>query len=278
MEKIKADLHYHGLIGFHEPWFKIQGYNPKTLGEKIINSAIKNKVNIIGLTSEQYEIPKGSEHDRFNFLFNNLKQNPNYKVDKLDNKDIAFVAERKKDGGILTILNSQMVIVNQRDNERRYLAIGSNQLPNQKNYFDTLKRGREMGLIQIMNCRYLSKEGLEYFDAIEGHDSQNRWSVIFKSVPAIGQITKDKNMDAKKFSESVSKPWISVSNAHTPESVGKASIEFPRPYNYGEKILESIKENIEKNFFKNNVGYESALACLKWQSQFVYGVKFNKGS
>ncbi len=275
--KIKSDLNCHGLIGFHEPWFKLQGYNSKEIGAKIIDSAIKNEIGLMGLISEQYEIPKGSEHDRFNFLYNNLKENLRYQTEKLDNKDIAFIVRRKTDDGIVRVLNGQMALCNEKGSEKRYLAIGSNQVPNNKGYQDTLIKGESEGLLQIMSHRHLSEKNTKYFDAVEGHDAQNIWPNLFEKVPMISQITKGKNYDAIKFAVDNAFPYISASNSHTPESIGKASIILNKlNLSSGENILSSLKEKIINNQFENAPGYEDILTGLKWMGQFVYGIKFYK--
>src|SRR3989344_9618481 len=137
---MKADLHYHGAIGFQPYWLKLQGYSGINLAEAIISEAERKNIGLIGLISEDFEIPKGDlERDRFSRMLHDIKKLNDYDFGAWD--DAALIV-RGKNSPII-ILNGQTVVVN--DGGRRYdhLVLGSNQVPNSRNLADTMRYCKE---------------------------------------------------------------------------------------------------------------------------------------
>ena len=137
MAKIKADLHMHGPIGFQKRWLELQGYNkPGTnLLKLIADTCFERGIDLCAITSEEFEIPKGSVHDRFDYLVKEARYLPKeYEHDK--KADILLSVE--KQGRLVYIINGQTVIAY--DGKRRvdHLVVGSNQVPNKRHLGETI--------------------------------------------------------------------------------------------------------------------------------------------
>ena len=267
---MKADLHYHGLIGMHEPYLTKQGYTGKNLMGLALDCAAKRGIEMIGIVSEQFEIPKYSEHDRFNYLLRETRKLPKeeYSHDKLGEKDIAFCVERKKDGKRLFVLNGQTVIVMDEGKRFDHLAIGSSQVPNKRSLKDTLNYCYDHGLISIAEHPFFQKHFgvggknlanfIDCYDAIEGHNSQ----LIF---------AKKANKQAQEFAEKWGIPWVATSDAHRIEDVGISSIVLDSNMlniSNERRLLKSLRTIVRTKSFRQDVHYESIFGWFNWVGKF----------
>lgn len=286
-----ADLHMHGPIGFQDYWLKVQGYAGKNLAEEIYKIARVRGIDIASITSEEFEIPKESVHDRFNYLVREAeKLGSEYSCGKMGDKDIAFVIEGP-DRGRLIILNGQTVIINEKGKRLDTLVVGSNQIPNQRGLRETLDCIQDLGLISIaehpicethcgIGISALS-DNLDRYDGIEGHNAQMCLPRAFAKIPVVGQYTKVTNDLAQKFAKAhKDKPWTASSDAHRIEDLGIAYVEFCDTGEINgarteEGLLENIKRFIQQGRFQNEESYESILGWLNWVSKFKSGLIFN---
>ncbi len=276
---MKADLHYHGLIGFHEPWISLQGYKGKNLAEEIFNTASDKQIAMLTIISEQTEIEIGSMHDRFNYLFSEAEKLPKseYACEKLGNKDIAFCLERKRDNKKLYILNGQTVIIKERGNRFDHLVIGSNQVPNQRGWKETVSFGIDHGLLQIAEkpCsgyfgtpEEILMKYIQEHDAVEGHNSQ--------MILPFGSLSKKSNEEAQVFAIRNSKPWIATSDAHRIKDLAVSCIEFNGNSincEQEEGQLRDLKRIIKLGDFVNQISYESFFGWMQWVGTFVMATK-----
>lgn len=283
--KMKADLHYHGLIGFEPYWLRVQGYEGKNLLKEIADSCFEKDLDLCVVTSEKEEIPKGSIHDRLGYLTTFIKSLPKeYKADKLGEN--AIVVE--KSGKRFYLLNSQTVLMSEDGKRIEHLVIGSNQVPNFMSQKDAIEFGKDNGLIQIAEhplCvvhhgmgKKLLERYIEDYTAVEGHNSEMIWPYPLFWVPYFGSFTKRVNKKAQKIAKQHNKPWIADSDAHTIKHAGLSYIEFSRGINEhsDETILKDLKEIIILQKFKNICNYESYSDWINWVTKFMIGIKFHK--
>ncbi len=279
---IKADLHMHGPIGFQTYWLKVQGYEGRNLLQLIVDSCLSNRLSICAITSEEKEIPRYSVHDRLMYLLNFVKDLPNdYYFDKLGNN--LFVVEKNED--LLYLINGQTVIVKEGDLRFDHLVVGSNDVPNFMNLEDTLKYGKDNGLIQILEHPFAvnhfgigaekSEKYIKDYDCVEGHNSQFVIPSYLSWLPAIGKYNRKLNELAKKFALEHSKPSIATSDAHRIEDAGVSCIKFEdftiKTTNEDE-FLCSLRKIILDGKFSTVEKYLSFLDWLDWTSKFKKGI------
>ena len=290
--EIFADLHMHGPIGFHPHWLNVQGYQNKNLLKLISEECFKKNIGICSITSEEFEIPKNSIHDRFAYLVDESRNLPKeYKISKLD--DVAIIVEREDKRTI--IVNSQTVIVMQpvdKDKKRfSHLVIGSNQVPNKLSLEDTIKYCQDKALIQIAEQPYLEEEFggsgigeellkkyLKDYDAIEVHNAQFFVPSLFQFLPVIGKYNNSVNEKAKEFSKLYNKPCIAVSDAHRIEDLGISYtiLNFEPDLTNGSNFISSLKKAIKNTSPLNpriETGYESLLGFLDYAMKLQEGIK-----
>jgi len=125
---MKLDLHNYIAIGFQPYWLRAQNYNPKTLLEQTVMQCFSKGIDVCGVTSKEFAIPRGSVHDRFSCLVAQTKNLPgDYSHDKIE--DVALVVEKR--GKKVILLNAQGVISKNKEGVRiDYLVIGGNQVDN----------------------------------------------------------------------------------------------------------------------------------------------------
>jgi hypothetical protein len=291
---MKADLHYHGPIGMHEPWLTLQGYKNRNLAHLIYVTANTRDIDIIAIISERKEnIQKDSPHDRFNYLFEESQKLPNwaYKSKKLGNKDIAFVMQKESSEKPLYILNGQTVAVNESGKRYDHLVIGSNQIPNQENLIETIHFCQDKELIQILEHPFyiehfglgerLAEQYLKDYDAIEGHNSQMIWPEWISQIPKIGKANKGVNTKAQEFAQKYSIPWIATSDGHRIEDLGISYTEFNTDkesernsidFSNENVLLATLKNKIINNDFTTKSKYQDIKDWLSWTIIFQRGV------
>lgn len=291
MRTVKADLHYHGPIGFEPYWLDVQGYKGKNLLKLIADACFKRDLTICAITSESDQtdekgvILKGSIHDRIGYLIenylNNLNQTHGYEADRFGLNSIVV----EKNGKRLYLMSGITPIVINKGKRLDYLIFGSNSVPNFMNLKDTQKYCNDNGL-----CHGLEHPDLEahfgigldeaaYYietaDFLEGHNAQLLWPRLMKKIPKIGNYTKIHNDKAKKFAKKHNKPAIATSDGHMIESAGAASIEFREDFIDTEdeqNFLETIRSVILSNDFKANEGYDSFINWINWVTKFQRGI------
>lgn len=281
MVEIKADLHFHGPIGFERHWLEVQGYQGKNLLQLFADSCFSNGIQLCAVISEQLEIVKGSIHDRLCYLSRGIRRLPkDYSAGMLEDNVIVVERENKR----VYFLNGQTVAVSDEGKRYNHLVVGSNQVPNEKSIADTIKYCNDRGIIQIIQHPALkSRFGMGFkkaekyaaeCDAIEGHNAQLALPRFFSLIPIIGQYTKSSNDKSKKFAHDVNKPYISTSDGHRIEDAGIARISFDEGLldaRSEEKLFASLKEIIRSNKFSNQEGYQTFSGWIDWVSKFKAG-------
>ena len=283
---MRADFHMHGPIGFQPYWLKVQGYSGKNLAKEIVDTAIDRGISITAITSEEFEIPKYSIHDRFNYLVSEARNLPKeYVHDKIGENVLVVKGRFSK---LVYIINSQTVIVNEKGKRLDHLVIGSNQVPNQKSLRETIAFCKDKGLIQIAEHPYCGNhfgiqeqrllEHLEDYDAIEGHNSQMILPKSLSILPKFGKYNKGVNQQAQEFAEKHKKPWIATSDAHRIEDLGLSYIRFCGPIDFSseQSILSNIKYLIKGQTYINEIDYERLPDWINWVSKFLIGTKLKK--
>ncbi len=283
---MKADLHMHGLIGFHPYWIKTQGYERKNLLKEIADSCFEKDLDFCAITSSADKISENSINDRLGYLTKFISSLPKeYKADKLG-KNVIIV---EKNGKRVYLLNSQTVIVSEKGRKINHLVVGSNKVPNFMSLRDTIEFGKDNGLIQIAEhplCKNdggmgkkLLEEYIQEYTAVEGHNSEMIFPYPLFLVPYVHSFTKMANRMTQKIAKKHGKSWIATSNAHWIKNAGLSYIEFSKKINVDndETILNDLKEIIIFGKFKNVCNYESCVDWVKWVSKFVTGVKFHRG-
>lgn len=168
-EKHRADLHYHGPIGFEPYWIRKQGYSGKNLLKLIADTCFKRGVTICALISESDQlnenglIYENSVHDRINYVaqtyINNLnKYYKGYHADKFGPNSIIIRKGEEYDLKTLYLISGQTPIIKEKTSGDKiirfdHLVVGSNQVPNSiddnqiRTLEDTVKFCNDNGLL-----------------------------------------------------------------------------------------------------------------------------------
>lgn len=286
MTVLKADLHYHGSIGFQPYWLKVQGYSNKNLLKEIADAAFSRNIGVLAVTSEEKNIPRGSLHDRLGYIARDTKTLPaEYRAGKLGDNVLVVEKNNKK----LYLLNSQTVLMKDNGRDFEHLVVGGNEVPNFKTIRDSLAFGKDNGLIQIAEHPFLLSHGglgednlKKYFreyDAIEGHNSQmrfNNWTRVF---PVIGKLTRMVNQKAQIFAVMNDKPWIAVSDGHRIQDAGISHIEFDHGLlrtDNERDFIASLKKVVSLNQFKCIENYINFKGFMDWAAKIKIGMIFHK--
>ncbi len=278
-QKHKADLHYHGPIGFEPYWLRVQGYSGKNLLKLIADTCFKRDITICALTSESDQVNKrgliylNSVHDRINYVaqtyINNLnKYYEGYHADKFGNNSIIVEKEDEKGKKTLYLISGQTPIIKEKISGDKiirfdHLVIGSDQVPNSidntslKTLEDTINYCNDKGLLHGFEHPSLeahfgiglerAKEYTNKVDFVEGHNAQIRFGKIWKNVPKIGKYTRENNDKAKAFAMANNLPYVANSDGHMIESAGIAYNEFDANLideSNEEKLLQTLKSTI----------------------------------
>jgi len=300
--KIRADLHQHLLIGFHDFWIENQiGDLEKNLLEILIKKCSKKKINICAITS-QYEKDRtggkvieqiekkdfGLIHDRFGYLMEEAKRIQNdYGID-VDSENILLKITNKKTNEKLGIFNSQSVGTDLHERRVDTIVIGKNRIPNNMSLENTLKYTKEIGCISIAEhaaAPELYSIGDSLRDYAKEYDAfeWNAQMIVPKwagKIPIIGEkvksASKENNSEIIKYAKKYKKPVVAVSDAHFPEEIGRAYIEFEDSdfFDYSSKnALSKLKRIIQNEQFNNHFENASFLNLLKWRLIYSKGVK-----
>lgn len=276
----KIDLHNHGAISFHPDWLYFQGYGGKNILKLWADRCFHKGIDLCAVTSEEEEIPKGTCHDRLAHLKNKyaLSLPKGYETDTLG-ENILII---RKDDKRIYFLNGQTVIVNENGKKLDHLVVGTNQVPNLKNWKETLEYCASQGLIQIaehMNAEYHQGAGmarieqsLDFITAIEGN-AQFIIPESFSFVPVIGKYNRGINRKAREFASSKGKPFVTSSDAHNILATGISYIETDEQIRTDSEahFFQDLKQIIEKNKFSPKEGYQDLFSWLNWTSRFTIG-------
>ena len=277
MERIRADLHMHGLIGFQPYWVGKQGYDGKNLLKEIADACFSRDVNVCAVTSHETEIPRNSVHDRFNWLKNNFANNlpRDYEFGSIG-ENIGLVY---KDGKKLCLVNGQTVVAEDKGRQVDYLVIGKNDIANGKPLGETIEaiydNPRLIGGAEHPFCTSHGGIGEDNLDSylyqisfIEGHNSQ---LVVPNWMPIFSAYKKGLNDKAQKFAEDNNKPWIASSDAHRIEQAGLSYIETYQPLDQSsdESIMTSLRRIVESGNFEKHCEYSSILDWASWTTKFL---------
>jgi len=285
---MKADLHYHGAIGFEREWLRMQGYSEKNLTKMIADAALARGIGLVAITSEGLNFSPGHwVHDRFYRLCEEARTLPlNYSHDKLG--EVALIIDKKEAGRVI-IVNGQTVLVREGEGRFDHLVIGSNRVPNLKSIGRTLDYCSDNGLPNFLEHpivsshygfgRYKAEEILEAYleniTGVEGHNAQMIVPKIFSFLPVVGNYNRGANDAAVQLARKYKKPFISSSDGHKINEVGAANIEFEddeMDISNGERFLASLKRILEQGAFVHNKGYTSLGSWLRWTSTFAFGL------
>jgi hypothetical protein len=286
---MKADLHYHGAIGFQPEWLKMQGYSGMNLSKLIADAAIAKGIGLVAITSESLGLSEGHNiHNRFYRLSTEARTLPSeYSHDKLG--DVALIIEKKRVGKVI-IVNGQTVLVSSGDKRYDHLVIGSNEVPNLRSFRFTVNYCFDNGLPNFLeHPLVLSHYGVggdmandllethhEAITGIEGHNAQMIFPEKLSFLPFIGNYNRGANNAAIQLARKFEKPFISTSDGHRIGDVGTAYIEFEDKkldLSNEDRFLASLKRILEKGQFTTCEKYIDLFSWLKWTSTFAFGTK-----
>jgi hypothetical protein len=125
---------------------------------------------------------------------------------------------------------------------------------------------------------------IDYYDAIEGHNSQFILPRFLGKIRKIGDYTRAVNERARAYAESRNKPWVATSDGHIIEEVGISHIEVEGISILSEEsLLRDMKIAIRENRFTNICRYPKITNWLSWTLKFELqetldrcGIKTNK--
>lgn len=275
MTKMNADLHYHGPSSFHPIWLYRQGYEGKNILKEITDSCIRNQIDICAIVSRSssLQVKKGSADDRFGYLLRESKQLPEgYLPVQLGNNVLTV----KRAGKSIYIINSQSVFAQDSGRVVEHIVLGSNEVKNKQPLGKTLRNiSFNSNLINIAEHPFsldhggVGKDGLDryldYYDAIEGHNSQFVLPRFWGDLPIIGDYTKRVNEKAREYAKQMEKPWIATSDGHRIEDVGMSHIELEGISTESEELLlRTLKEAIRENRFTPVCRYPNMKDWLCW--------------
>ena len=262
MVKMNADLHYHGLINFQCAGICRQGYGGKNILMEITDSCIKNGIDICAMVSKSSgdRVARNSIDDRFGYLIAETNHLPEgYSPIKLGDNVLAV----KKEDKTVYIVNAQSVFAFDDGRVVESIVVGTNEIRNKRPIKELLRDSwfrddriniaehpfsvHHQGLGKKSLTRYLN-----YYDAIEGHNSQFILPRFLGRVPVIGDYTKIVNTKAKEYALEMQKPWVATSDGHRIEDVGISYIQLEGISVDSEKaLLKTLKGAISANRFTN---------------------------
>ncbi len=295
MNDHRADLHYHGPIGFEPYWLRVQGYKGKNLLKLIADACFKRDLTICALTSETDQvdenglIPRNSIHDRIGYLIENylsdLNSTPGYHADRFGPNSIVIEHNNRT----LCLISGQTPIIIEKNRRYDHLVIGTNQVPNLRNFRDTLTYCNDNGLAHGFEHPELethfgiglekAKEYLDLCDFVEGHNAQLTLPKSFSRLHVIGKYTRLNNDRAKEFAKKHKKPYIATSDGHMIKSAGRAYIEIKRDklnLSDEQRMLQTLRETIRANSFTTYEGYEPIINFIEWTIKFKFGLRRNR--
>lgn len=270
----RADLHMHGPIGFQPYWLEKQGYAGKNLLQMLADTCYARGITICAVTSQEWEIPRGSLHDRLTWLREQYAPHlpRDYRTDTLG-ENILIVGKGEQE---VYFVNGQTVNVFEDSKRFDHLVIGSNQVPNKRALKDTIAYARDHGLIQIAEHPFVLNhygigrarllEHLTDFDAIEGFNAQVLW------------LCGGYNVQAKACAREYQKPAIAVSDAHRIEDAGLSHIVFYETLDTRNEstFFHSLKKMLCEEKFETVENFEPLRDWIRWAPLLQWGIRAAK--
>ena len=266
-----------------------EGYRKRDGIKLVAKGILKNKVNlsdVIEENSEVKKIEKNSVNNRFGFLLKEMKKMPRGYEAKMLGKNIIIV---KKGNRKVFFINGQTV--HSIDGKRviESLVIGTNEIANYLKIEDFLKIVKKENYVIIAEhpaCeshhgigKKLLQEYKDYYDAVEGHNSQLMVpALFFPWSDFLSSFTKKKNAEAKVLAASLKKPWVATSDCHRIEDIGVSYIEFKDKINTSNEkdFLKDLKRIVSNNNFNKKCSYQPVLGGLSWSSKLLWGAGIKK--
>lgn len=275
-DKIRLDVHNYGAIAFYNPWLAAQGYKQENLLKDIVDACFNSNLGISAITSCQFDIPQGSQHDRFGLLLRQAKYLPRGYVPFKISDNILHVSNVED---AVYLINGQAVIINENGKRIHNIVLGSNQVPNNKGLVETLDFCDGLGLPQFAVNPYCAmKFGMgeelfklygHRFDAVIAHNSEMVAPDWMSKLPKVGhmasQVSRSMIPIAKTLATSQGVHSISATSAHYIGDFGKGAIEFDRKkidFTSEESILRGIKQVIASSAYTTIEEYVSWLSVI----------------
>src|SRR3989338_1683307 len=290
MTTIKADLHMHGPIGFQPYWLRKQGYAGRNLLQLIAEECFRKKITICAVTSQRDgEIARFSAEDRLGVLIKHEAPllPEEYSAGTLGGNNDVLIVEKGNEK--VYLVNGQTVMPEEDGQKFDVLIVGTNRIESGRSFERTLRCEDEHQIIKIAEHPYVEthrgmggerlEKYLDYFDAIEGHNSQARFSSWITKLPLIGstfsRAGKELNEKAKAIAKEFGKPSVATSDAHRIEDAGISYNEWDGKINdeNEEIFFEQLRNKIKIGSFRTVERYEPLIAWLRWVATFQRGVK-----
>ncbi len=214
----RADLRVFGAIGFQDAdnglWLGKQGYRPQeSLLHRIVNSAIRKGVDVVGITSEDDKMLKYSPEDRFGFLKVLIgAQNNEYLFAETEEGVIRATKRDINDGrgGIVYLVNSETRHQSDIQDWKglKLHIVGGNLIPKNLDLDETVKYANERGYMTfLMNVglknQDLSDRVVHSCTGVIGHNATNAFPTWTERIPKIGAslkgYSKGKNKIAQEY-------------------------------------------------------------------------------
>jgi len=278
----KIDLHNHGVISLHPDWLNLQGYEGQNILQLWARRCMEKGIGICAVTSEEFQIPLNSHHDRLNYLIEQFAKNMTviYKHDRVGKN--ALVVE--KNGSKVYFVSGQTVAVQDHGKRLDHLVLGSNQVPNGKSLKNTIQYGKDHGLIQIAEHPFADghfgigeeriNQHLADYDAIEGFNGELAIPEFLSWIPKLGEHNKGKNKKAKEFALKNGKPHVASSDAHSIAETGYAYIVTQSEIRTDSDLhlIEDLKDVLKSGCFRANERYQPFSSVARAKLAFMKGL------
>lgn len=286
----KADLHFHGPIGFQDRFQKLQGYDGKNLAKIIADTAFDRNVGLINLVSATYKEDCRGVDDRYGCLVEYSKLLPkDYEASYIGGRrnDVAFKI-KKGDKEVIVVNGATMWA--EVDGERKdHLVAGSNHIRNRRSLDEILKDEESKKVINgIEHMASVHHNGLgeaaerykDSYDFVEWNAQLifPKFLSFLKYIPVIGKYFIDANRlnneKAERFAKKHNIPLVATSDAHRIDDMAIASISYgvsDLDESSPEKLIESLRHLIRERKYTNNFGYENPIRWFSWMFKSAFG-------
>ncbi len=276
-----VDTHFHGPIGFQKFLIDRQGYQGKNHLKEIIDICMQRNVDMCAITSEEFNIPRRSIHDRFGYLLAHYAEKlPLYYSVKPIGDNISIIDKGYKR---LRLINSQTIISMEEDKRvDGALILFSNEAPSKESLQYGLEWSNERGLpIIAEHPIFTSHFGIgherlkmhsQLYDSIEGHNAQLFVSSsIARLLPPLKRFSQSINERAKSIAKELCKPYTAASDGHRIEDAGIAGIDMLWPFTRAQEnhltedqFKATFKKILRSGKFTPIEDYISPLNFVKW--------------
>ncbi|MFZ5955035.1 MAG: hypothetical protein ACOYT4_01295 [Nanoarchaeota archaeon] len=291
---VLLDLHYHALPSFEDYWINRCGYAGKNILEEIMGQCASKNIQVCAITSDSgsnYELIKHTPHDRFGFLLNEALRSGNLKHEKIGEN----ILEIKRNSHTAYILNSQTIKVYQDGRFYDILTLGTNKVPNNKNWDETFKFLQDNNLPVIAEhalCTDHNGIGLDLLikfsdskklTAIEHNSQLCLPNFLFSQLPILKYYAKNRNIKAKEIADKYRIPYIATSDGNVIEHLGISSISIrqsafdPAKIKNENEFLQKLVHAIQMYDFKSEENYSSVKDFFKF-AWMIIGEEYMLGA